>query len=227
MRAERRLLPAVVVLACALLVPGNGLGQASDPSRPPPDVAGLLEPWAGPWARLDDQARVSLVDNARRWQRLDDEARALVLLRLSEIEALAPAERAQRRARRQAWAAMGAEDRRAILAAARRLEAASDEQRRAWRDAFEAQDVAEQRSWTLGPVTGRSLQELRPLFAFVGEDERQASLALLTQLGADDREALVQLVRRMPQAERESFRRRLLDASPDQRGRLIRERLGD
>lgn len=109
--------------------------------------------------------------------------------------------------------------------AAQRYGDASEEQRARWREAFDAQDLGAQRSWALGPERAGWLQSVRPLFAFVPVEEREASLALLASLEPSAREDLRRLVPRLPPAERESFRRRLLDTPPAQRAAVIRQRL--
>lgn len=212
----------MALAAAALAAPG---GEVAVAPAPQPELAELLAPWAGPWAQLDLSTRARLEANARRWLALDDAARAQTLLRLAELESLPPRQRAARRATRQAWMMLAETERDAIRDAAERYAAADPEQRERWRQAFDAQDLAAQRSWALGPESGRWLQSVRPLFAFVPADEREASLALLGSLEPSAREDLRRLVRRLPPAERESFRRRLLDAAPEARAALIRQRL--
>lgn len=215
---------AVGLLATALAMAAPGGEPTVDP-RPQPELAELLAPWAGQWSQLDVSTRARLESNARRWLALDEPARAEVLQRLVELESLPPAQRSTRRAAREAWAMLSQGDREAVRRAAERYAQASPGQRERWRAEFDAQDLAAQRSWALGPDGGRWLQSVRPLFAFVPAEEREASLALLGSLEPAAREDLRRLVPRLPPAERESFRRRLLEAAPSERAALIRQRL--
>lgn len=217
---HRRWLPGLLL---ALLLPTAAAAEAE--AGPPADVAELLAPWAGQWQRLQPAARARLVGNARRWQALAPEDRDALMLQLRELETLPSAQRVQLRARRQALDGLPPEEQAAVVAAAERYAAADPEQQQAWRERFDALDLAEQRHWLLGPTLGASLQRLRPLFAWVRPDEREASLAMLVELDPAARAALEQLVRRLPPAEREPFRRSLLEAAPADRAAIIQRRL--
>jgi uncharacterized membrane protein len=73
---------------------------------------------------------------------------------------------------------------------------------------------------------GAGFAELRPLFAFVPEGERAALRDLLRELTPATRADLAVLARRLPASERESLRRELVDAKPEDREALVRARLG-
>ena len=63
---------------------------------------------------------------------------------------------------------------RRIAQAARRYQAATPEQRSAWRSAHEALSPDQARAWLLGPDAGADVLRLRPLFAFVPAGERDS-----------------------------------------------------
>ncbi|TXK59730.1 DUF3106 domain-containing protein [Alkalisalibacterium limincola] len=226
MATERRGRGAFVaaVLGMALATAGAFV-HAADASRPQPELAELLAPWAGQWSHLDLATRARLEANARRWLALDPPERAALMLRLAELESMPPAQRAAKRATRQAWATLSDADRDAIRGGGTALRR---RQRRTTRAV--ARSIRRAGSGSAAKLGARA--RARRLAA-VG------AAAVRVRAGGGARgqpcpAGIARAVRaRRPApagattapAERESFRRRLLDTPPAQRAAVIRQRL--
>ena len=141
-------------------------------------------------------------------------------------DALPAAQRAQRRGPFAAWQSLSPDERERVRAAATRMAALSPEQQQALRDEFESLPPDVRQDWWLGPEIGPGFSQLRPLFAFVPEQDRPALLALLRALSPQARADLALLARRLPANERESLRRDLVAAPAAEREALIRARAG-
>jgi hypothetical protein len=85
-------------------------------------------------------------------------------------------------------------------------------------------DEMQRRGWRLGPVLGADYPRLQPLFGFVPEAERTATLSLLRQLDAQQRDDLAVLAQRIAPQERDGFRRELLAVPAAARGAWLRAR---
>lgn len=186
----------------------------------------LLAPLASAWPGLDAETQQRLRANAGQWSSLSPEQQRAMLQRMHDWDALPAADRARRRGAFAAWEALSLAERERVRSAAVRVAALSPEQRKALRDAFEALPADQRQEWWLGPDIGGDFAQLRPLFAFTPEDERAGLLAMLRALSPDARTDLALLARRLPVSERERLRRDLLEAAPEAREALIRERLG-
>jgi hypothetical protein len=93
------------------------------------------------------------------------------------------------------------------------------------RAAFDALPPDERQDWWLGPGIGAGFAQLRPLFAFVPQDERPELLQMLRDLSPAAREDLALLATRLPANERESLRRELLAAPATERQAILERRL--
>jgi hypothetical protein len=207
--------PATVPAATApAAVPGE-----ADLAAPPP----LLAPLAAAWPGLDPATRRRLQQNASHWQRQPPPQRAALAQRMREWDALPAAERARRRGAFAAWQALPLAEREQVRVADARLRALPAEQAQALRAAFDALPADQRQDWWLGPVIGAGFTQLRPLFAFVPEDERLALLEILRGLGPQPRADLAMLALRLPANERESLRRELMAAPAAERDALIRK----
>lgn len=198
---------------------------ASFPELPQPQRA-LLAPLAGAWPGLDPGTRQSLQANAAHWLSLAPAQREALVATMRAWDALPAAERAQRRGPFAAWQSLSADERVRVRRVAARLAALAPAQQQALRDGFEKLPADQRQDWWLGPEIGRGFAQLRPLFAFVPEDERTALLALLRDLSPEARADLALLARRLPANQRESLRRDLVAAAPAEREALIRARAG-
>lgn len=186
----------------------------------------LLAPLAAAWPGLDAETQQRLRSNARHWLALPPDQRRAMLQRMHEWDALPPAERARRRGAYAAWEALSQAERERVRAAAARVAALGPAQEQALRDAFESLPSDQRQDWWLGPDIGADFARLRPLFAYTPENERAGLLALLRALSPEARNDLAVLARRLPSSERERLRKDLLQAAPETRESLIRERLG-
>lgn len=92
------------------------------------------------------------------------------------------------------------------------------------RSRFDALDEMQRRGWRLGPVLGADYPRLQPLFGFVPEVERDATISLLRQLDAEQRNDLAVLAQRIPPQERAAFRQELLVVPTAQRSTWLRAR---
>jgi hypothetical protein len=217
MRADRRLLALALVAA---VLPLAGF------QRLPAGERGLLAPLAGAWDDLDAPTRAGLRANAAHWLALDPTGQKALVARMRAWDALPAAQRARRRAPFAAWQALPPDERAQLARLALRFEALPEAERSVLRAAFDALPSDARQDWWLGPQLGRDFTGLRPMFAFVPEDERPQMLALLRTLSPAARADLASLSRRLPANEREALRRDLVAAPPERREALVRERLG-
>jgi hypothetical protein len=186
----------------------------------------LLAPLAGAWPGLEPDNRHRLQANAAHWLSLDAAQREDLAAAMRAWDALPVAERAQRRGPFAAWQSLSPDERRRVSAVAARLAALAPEQRQSLADSFEKLPPDQRQDWWLGPEVGAGFAQLRPLFAFVPEDERTVLLVLLRELSPEARADLALLARRLPANQRESLRRDLVAAPPAEREALIRARAG-
>lgn len=186
----------------------------------------LLSPLAAAWPGLEPETMVRLQANAAHWLALDAAEREALVATMRAWDALPAAQRAQRRGPFAAWQSLTPDERLGVRRAAARLAALPPEQQQALRDAFEQLPPDQRQDWWLGPEIGAGFAQLRPLFAFVPEDERTVLLALLRELSPESRADLALLARRLPANQRESLRRDLVAAPAAEREALIRARAG-
>jgi DNA-directed RNA polymerase specialized sigma24 family protein len=212
------------------------VGESPSANPPPAPVAAfqnlpqaqraLLAPLAGAWPGLEPETMQRLQANAAHWLSLDAAGREALVATMRAWDGLPAADRAQRRGPFAAWQSLSADERRRVQAVADALAALSPEQQQALRDGFEKLPPDQRQDWWLGPEIGPGFAQLRPLFAFVPEDERTALLALLRALSPEARADLAVLARRLPANQRESLRRDLMAAPAAEREALIRARAG-
>jgi len=176
----------------------------------PAPVRQTLASIASLWPQLDEAARSRLLENTERWQVLDSAQRDAMQARIRQWDALPPTTRARRRGSHARWQALIAPERAAIRAAARGFVALPFPAQQTLRARFAALPDETRDSWAQGPMLGRSLPELAPLFEFVPADERDALLAVVRVLSPELRTALAARIAPMPRAERERLRRKLI-----------------
>ena len=186
----------------------------------------LLAPLAGAWPGLAPETRERLQANAAHWASLDTAQREALTATMRAWDALPAAQRAPRRGPFAAWQSLSQGERRRVRGVADRLAALLPEQGQALRDGFETLPADQRQDWWLGPEIGAGFAQLRPLFAFVPENERTALLLLLRELSPEARADLSLLARRLPANQRESLRRDLVAAPAAERAALIRARAG-
>lgn len=208
---------------------GGEVVAAAGPAAPleSPDTvpAGLdaLTPWAESWPRLQPAQRAELLARARQWQALGEPERQRFEQRAAAYQALAPLQRAELRERHARWAGFDAATQSTLRALEAGLASATAEEQAALRAQFEALPEAVRRGLLAGKPP--ELAELaREAFAFVPEDEREATIELLRGLGETEHGLLRRMARRLDPAAREALRADLLAAEPLARAALVRER---
>ncbi|WP_368563186.1 DUF3106 domain-containing protein [Pseudoxanthomonas sp. UTMC 1351] len=162
----------------------------------------------------------------RRWRldALSPPQRAAFVQRMTVWNALPREEREDRRARYAAWRELDELQRMRVHAAAVEIHALPVEQQAELRSRFDALDDMQRRGWRLGPVLGADYPRLQPLFGFVAEAERDATISLLRQLDAEQRDDLAVLAQRIPPQERAAFRQELLAVPAATRSTWLRSR---
>ncbi|MFC4726600.1 DUF3106 domain-containing protein [Coralloluteibacterium thermophilus] len=224
-RSEPRLRRRLRGLLALALLPAVGLAAvpwtALDPA-----LREVLAPWRSSWNALPEPARAQLADNARRWAAMTPAERAAYRTRAEAFAELPPGERAQLRGRYADWEALEPAERQRLLDTERAYLALPEARREALQAAFEALDPDARTAWRLGPEVGQWFSGLRPLFAFVPVEERDATLEMLRALPPETRETFSGLARRLSASQREALRRDLLAAEPDARAALVRSRAG-
>jgi len=162
----------------------------------------------------------------RRWRldALPPLQRAAFVQRMAVWNALPREQREDRRGRYAAWQALDDVQRMRVRAAAEEINALPPAQQAMLRSRFDAMDDMQRRGWRLGPVLGADYPRLQPLFGFVPEAERDATISLLQQLDAEQRGDLSLLAQRIPPQERATFRRQFLAVPTAERSRWLRER---
>jgi hypothetical protein len=194
----------------------------SAPIEPMPALDALA-PWAQQWPLLQAAQRAELLQRAQQWQQMDAGARERFAQRARDFGALSPMARAALRERHARWVEFDAATRSTLRALEVGFSRAETTQRQALRARFDALPEAVRR----GLLAGKSpeLAELaREAFAFVPEEEREATVALLRGLGEAEHSLLRRMARRLDAPARESLRSALLAAEPGARAELIRER---
>lgn len=150
--------------------------------------------------------------------------RAAFVQRMAAWDALSRTEREDRRARYAAWRELDEVQRVRVHAASEEIRALPAEQQAALRSRFDALDEMQRRGWRLGPTLGADYPRLQPLFGFVPEEERDATISLLRQLDAEQRNDLAILAQRIPPQERAAFRQELLSVPVAARSAWLRAR---
>ncbi len=215
------------------VVPANATAGA--PERPsavaafqdlPQAQRALLAPLAAAWPGLEPATLQRLQANAAHWLSLDPAERDALAVTMRTWDSLPAAERARRRGPFAAWESLSPDERRRVRAVAASLGGLIPAQRQALRDGYEKLPADQRQDWWLGPEIGAGFAQLRPLFAFVPEDERSTLLSLLRELSPEARVDLALLARRLPANQRESLRRDLVAAPAAEREALIRARVG-
>lgn len=194
----------------------------SAPEVPPADL-GALTPWTESWPRLQPAQRAELMARARQWEALSDAERQRFGQRAAAYQTLAPLQRADLRERHARWAGFDAATQSTLRALESGLASSPAEAQSALRAQFEALPEAVRR----GLLAGKSpeLAELaREAFAFVPEDEREATIELLRGLGETEHDLLRRMARRLDPAAREALRAELIAAEPAARPARVRER---
>lgn len=162
----------------------------------------------------------------RRWRldALPSPQRDAFVQRMAVWDALPREMREDRRARYAAWRELDEVQRMRVHAAAEEIRALPVEQQAALRSRFDALDGMQRRGWRLGPVLGADYPRLQPLFGFVPEAERDATISLLRQLDVEQRNDLAVLAQRIPPQERAAFRQELLSVPVAARSAWLRAR---
>lgn len=162
----------------------------------------------------------------RRWRldALPPPQRAAFVQRMAVWDALPREEREDRRGRYAAWRELDEVQRMRVHTAGEEIRSLPPEQQAALRSRFDALDEMQRRGWRLGPALGADYPRLQPLFGFVPEAERAATMSLLRQLAAEQRNDLAMLAQRIPPQERAAFRRELLAVPTATRGAWLRSR---
>lgn len=162
----------------------------------------------------------------RRWRldALPPPQRAAFVQRMAVWDALPREQREDRRARYVAWLELDDVQRMHVQAAAEEISALPPEQQAALRSRFDTVDEMQRRGWRLGPALGADYPRLQPLFGFVPEAERGATISLLRQLDAEQRNDLAVLAQRIPPQQRAAFRQEFLTVPATARSAWLRER---
>jgi hypothetical protein len=206
--------------AAAEIATAHAAGAAAPSPMP---ALSALAPWALQWPHLLPAQRIELEQRAQQWEQMDAAARARFELRAQRFRELPPMARASLRERHARWLDFDAATRSTLRALEVGFGQAEAAQREVLRAQFEALPEAVRR----GLLAGKSpeLAELaREAFAFVPEEEREATVALLRGLDEAEHSLLRRMARRLDAPARESLRSALLAAEPDARAGLIRER---
>jgi hypothetical protein len=173
---------------------------------------------------LSSAAQDALQQRRSRLDALPPPQRAEFLQRMAAWDALPREQRQDLRARYAAWRELDEIQRMRVRSAAEEIAALPAERQAALRSRFDALDEMQRRGWRLGPVLGADYPRLQPLFGFVPEAERDATVALLRQLDAEQRADLAVLAQRVPPPQRSAFRQELLAVPASARGAWLRAR---
>jgi hypothetical protein len=173
---------------------------------------------------LSADVQDTLQQRSWRLDALPPPQRAAFVQRMAVWDALPREQREDRRARYAAWLELDDVQRMRVQAAAEAISALPPEQQAALRSRFDALDEMQRRGWRLGPVLGADYPRLQPLFGFVPEAERGATISLLRQMDAEQRDDLAVLAQRIPPQQRAAFRQELLTVPAAARSAWLRER---
>ncbi|SDE13450.1 DUF3106 domain-containing protein [Aquimonas voraii] len=208
---------------------GGEVVAAAGPAAPPesldtvPADLDALTPWAESWPRLQPAQRAELWARARRWEALGEPERLRFEQRAAAYRSLPPLQRADLRERHARWAGFDAATQSTLRALEAGLASATAEEQSTLRAQFEALPEAVRRGLLAGKTP--ELAELaREAFAFVPEEEREATVELLRGLGETEHGLLRRMARRLDPAAREALRAELLAAEPPARAALVRDR---
>ena len=225
---EFDLLADLDFLLWRLLESGHVMAPESAEAEPTaprelPAASTTLDPWRGHWPDLDGPRRALLWSHAALWDGLDEAGRARLLARTEAFQTLSPQARAELRDQYAAWQRLGPGTRAAVLATARGFAAAAPTQQALLRETFQALPEAVRRGLRAGKSP--ALAGLaREVFAFVPEEERSATVTMLSGLAATDHALLLAMSRRLDPPAREALRSELLAAAPEARAALLTER---
>lgn len=210
----------VLLLALSLFA---GVHAAEDFEALPPSAQKLLESVRSLWPTLDAERRVALSTAARQWLGLNAAQQLALRQRMQAWDALPPLQRAQRRSPFAAWQRLPAADQARVRLAAAAFTRLPAERQRTLRASFARLPPERQQAWWLGPELAPDVIAVGGLFAFVPESERIALLDVVRTLPASARMQLAQLTVRMTAIQLATLRRALIDASPEQRPKLIEQ----
>ena len=140
--------------------------------------------------------------------------------------AMTPAQRSDLRARYRAWRELGERERTQIRQAQARFAALPADQQRALRARFEAMDRLHRDGWRLGPTVGARYPQLQPLLGYVPPVQRDPLIRLLHTLDAEQLQQLAMISQRTPPQDRDALRDELLVQAPAMRADWLRRKLG-
>ena len=139
---------------------------------------------------------------------------------------MSPAQRAELRARYQAWKALDETSRSQLRQAQARWAGESAAEREQLQQHFDGMDRLYQDGWRLGPLLGRYYPQLQPLLGYVSPVQRDALLAMLRQLDEASLQRLATLSQRTPPQQREPLLQQLLGLSAAARPGWLQHQVG-
>jgi len=218
-RQAARALGTAVVLLFVCLLPPSLQAQAWDTLEA--EVRALLQPIRASWDSLPPKDAEQILANARTWLAADPEQQQALRDRHAAWMELPPPQRAAARQRLQAWESLSPAQREALKEGSRRFAELPPNLQEQARERFRELPLEARLAYLL-PAEQRAAAALaQRLFPFVGEGEREASLAMLAGLGKDGRNRFEQMARRMSPQQREALRQRLLALPPEQRQQFL------
>lgn len=209
----RRILGLLVgALACL-----TAAAQTPDSDAESPAVQQALAPFQTLIARLPPPLRDRLVEHARAWAALAPEEQALLRDNLVAWDDTPPQRKLALRERFEAWEHMDATTRANALDTARKYEQLPENIRQGWRERFDALPPEQRQRYLFDPATRAAVDLANALFPFVPAEQHVDTLAMLRALTPEQVDALRRSLARLPPAQRNAYRQRLLEMTPDAR----------
>jgi hypothetical protein len=115
------------------------------------------------------------------------------------------------------WSALSDEEKSRVRAAAQAFSNLPRDKQEQLRSQYDALDDVTRRGYLLGPQLGEAWPHLQPVFGYVPETERAATLAMLRGLDREHLYALERVAWRTPVEDRDALRAKLFAMSPAQR----------
>jgi len=210
-----------------------GIAGAADLDNPPPatqtpaqpipwtslapDEQKVLEKVRDSWSQLPPGAQQRLRRAAQRWAQMAPEQRARVAQRLQRWNEMTPEQRAQVRQRYDKFEQLPPDQQQRIRGAFHRFGSLPPDERARLRDQFEQMTPAQRETFLDGARAENRVAMIREFNQSMPPEERRATREMLHALTPGQRRAFHLAWRSLPSAQRDDYRRRVLDMTPAQR----------
>ena len=213
---------AARVLLIAALALGSASAFAQTGAQVPwssltADQQQLLEAVHKNWDQLPPPAQQRLIRGAQRWSTLTPEQRDNVRKRFEKWNSLQPDQREKLRDSYENFKHLPPEQQQRIRQAFKRFGALPAEQRQKLRERFNQMSPAERKAFLLGAESQNRAGIIHEFMQSIPQEERLETRQAFAPLNMEQRRTFIRTWRALPQDQREAYRKRIVQMSPEDR----------